>query len=114
MRTMLFTTPAGYSGTIITHGLTWALCFLAASHGSSLGWGVLGLTWATRSLTCFLMWRFHFRLTGIASQLLLLPLQDLLGTFFWFFGFLGSEVRWRGRILKLSTGTRIVEKRDAA
>jgi hypothetical protein len=44
---------------------------------------------------------------SLMAWLPLLPLRDLISVGFWAASFLGNEVAWRGRTLRISTGGRI-------
>jgi ceramide glucosyltransferase len=107
VRTMLWTTPAGYAGTIVTHGFFWSLCFLALTGGSRAGWLLVAATMTSRVITGILVWRLYLGSREIIGHILLLPLADALGTVFWALGFLGREVHWAGRVFTLGPGTRI-------
>jgi ceramide glucosyltransferase len=105
-RTYRFCRPGGYFLSILTQGIFLALVFVAVSGASRLSLaaaaGVLALRLLTGAADALLL--------GRASLLLwlpLLPLRDLLATYFWAASFLGKTVRWRGQLFRLRAGGRL-------
>ena len=94
--------PAGYTGQIFTFGTVASLLFLLSSHGSSLGWSVLGITWLFRFA---MAWTVGIRTLNdpIARKLLwLVPVSDLIRFVMWCAGFVGTTIEWRGNQFKLT------------
>jgi ceramide glucosyltransferase len=105
-RTYRFCRPGGYFLSILTQGVFLSLVMIAGSGASRLSLlaagGYLGLRLLTGAVDALLL--------GRASLLLwlpLLPLRDLLSTYFWAASFLGRTVRWRGREFRVSSGGRL-------
>ena len=99
--------PAGYAGSIITHGLPFALLFLCASQFNSAGWLILGLTLALRFVAT--AW-ITFRYTRDFAALLclpLLPFSDLFNFGLFIASFCGNELQWRGDTFRLLPGGEI-------
>jgi ceramide glucosyltransferase len=87
--------PAGYVGQIFTMPLPLALLVCAASP---LLWPVLPLTAIVRALSAYTV---SARVLRAKINWLLLPLEDLIGFCFWFAGFFGNTISWRGRRYRL-------------
>ncbi len=100
--------PWSYAGLIFIQATTAALLFLLASGGSLLGWSVAGVTIAVRLAAARFITSRCLEDRSIARYLWLVPIRDLLGTFFWLAAFFGRTVVWRGRRLRLGDGGRIL------
>lgn len=106
-RTMRFTAPAGYAGTLLTQGPFWALCLLASAPGPWTA-GAAAFTWAARLASAAWLWSRCFGVERRGRGLWLLPAHDLLAPLSWLAAFAGRRVSWGGREFVLSAGTRIV------
>jgi ceramide glucosyltransferase len=105
-RTYRVCQPVGFFLSLLTHSLSWAALYVAASGASprSLLWGGAAVL---------------LRLVLAAAQILaegppllfawiwLVPVRDVLSTVFWAASFLGSEVRWRGLRYRVRPGGRL-------
>lgn len=94
--------PAGYVGEFFTHPLPLCLCvvWLLPSGVRIWAWVI------TLVLRGTLAWIVCRRILGARVRWALLPLQDLLGFGFWFAGFFGNSINWRGqRYLLKKDGT---------
>lgn len=91
---------AGYVGQLFTMPLPLALlvCGIAPAW-----WPVLPATLALRSLAAYIV---SVRVLRANLNWLLLPIEDVIGFFFWFSGFFGSTIMWRNRRYKLSADGR--------
>lgn len=87
--------PAGYVGQIFTMPLPLALLVCAASPSL---WPVLALTAVVRALSAYTV---SARVLRVKINWLLLPLEDLIGFCFWWAGFFGNTISWRGRRYRL-------------
>lgn len=94
----------GYLGMGVTYMLPWALAAVVAS-GCSL--------WSLSLLSAALLVRVAVALTvgvgilgdgQVLRDVLLLPLRDCFGLFFWAWSYASDEVVWRGERLRLSRG----------
>lgn len=106
VRTMRWTTPWGFAGTLATHGLFWALGLLALRGADALSWLILAVVGTSRVLTCALIWN-QAGIARFAGSLFLVPVCDLMTTGFWLAAFSGNRVHWAGRIFKIGEHTRI-------
>src|SRR5579885_2855673 len=83
--------PAGYVGQLFTMPLPLALLVYAFSPG---WWAVLPVTVAVRVIAAYVVSR---RVLKARINWLLLPIEDVMGFFFWVAGFFGNTISWRGR-----------------
>jgi ceramide glucosyltransferase len=83
--------PLGYLGQVFTMPgpLALLVCMLAPAW-----WPVLPLVMALRAVAAYTV---SARVLGSKINWLLLPVEDLIGFFFWIAGFLGNTISWRGR-----------------
>jgi ceramide glucosyltransferase len=94
----------GYAGLGVTYVLPWALAVVVAS-GFSL--------WAISMLSVALLVRVSVALTvgvgvlrdgQVLRDVLLLPLRDCFGLFFWAWSYAGDTIVWRGERFRLKQG----------
>jgi len=107
MKSTRFSRPKGHFGTALTFSMPFGLLGLAA--GLSLGhplWGVALLAWgvATRLALSIAVGRVVVRDPSWFNLLVLYPVRDLMGFFFWASSYMGSRILWRGRIFQLLPG----------
>lgn len=105
-RTYRVCRPRGHFRSILTQGTFLGLLFIAVTGGSGMSLAAVTGYTVLRLLTA----AADILLLGHPSLLLwlpLLPLRDLLSTFFWAASFLGRAVRWRGRTFRLLPSGRI-------
>jgi ceramide glucosyltransferase len=100
--------PWSYAGLVFTHGTAAAALLLLATGGSVLGWSAAGATIAVRLAAARFITSRCLEDRSIAKYLWLVPIRDLLGTYFWLAAFFGKTVVWRGRRLRLGDGGRIL------
>jgi ceramide glucosyltransferase len=92
--------PAGYIGQLFTMPLPLALIVCAFSPG---WWPVLPVAVAVRTVAAYMV---AVRVLRARLNWALLPIEDLLGFFFWIAGFFGKTISWRGRRYRLSADGR--------
>ncbi len=87
--------PLGYAGQLFTMPLPLALlaCLAVPSW-----WAVLFVALIVRALAAYTV---SARVLRSRINWLLLPLEDLIGFFFWIGGFFGNTISWRGRRYQL-------------
>ena len=107
MKSTRFSRPKGHFGTALTFSMPFGLLGLAA--GLSLGhplWGVALLAWgvATRLALSIAVGRVVVRDPSWFNLLVLYPVRDLMGFFFWAASYMGSKILWRGQIFQLLPG----------
>jgi ceramide glucosyltransferase len=87
--------PAGYIGQLFTMPLPLALIVCAFSPG---WWPVLPVALAVRAVAAYMV---SARVLRAKLNWALLPIEDLIGFFFWIAGFFGNTISWRGRRYRL-------------
>lgn len=92
--------PAGYIGQLFTMPLPLSLIVCAFSPD---WWPVLVAAAAVRAITAYMV---SVRVLQGRLNWALLPIEDLMGFFFWIAGFFGSTISWRGRRYRLSVDGR--------
>jgi len=83
--------PAGYIGQLFTMPLPLALIVSAVSPA---WWPVLPVAVAVRAVAAYMVAGHVLR---ARLKWALLPIEDIIGFFFWFAGFFGNTISWRGR-----------------
>jgi ceramide glucosyltransferase len=87
--------PAGYVGQLFTMPLPLAVLVCAAAPS---WWPVLPVTIVIRLLSAYTV---STRVLRSKLNWFLLPIEDLMGFCFWFAGFFGNTISWRGRRYRL-------------
>jgi ceramide glucosyltransferase len=101
--------PWGYAGLIFTYGTVASLVFLLATEGSSLGWLVLGVTWAARLTMAWFIGVRHLH-DPVAKQFLwFVPFRDFVSFALWCYSFIGNRIQWRGLQFRLTNHGELVE-----
>jgi len=103
-RTVRAVRPAGAAGALITHGIPLAILFALVSHGGGIGWSVLGLAIALRTLSVAAIAGRYTRDRSVLRLLPLLPVSDLVSFAIWFVSMAGSKVTWRGAHMRVEGG----------
>jgi ceramide glucosyltransferase len=92
--------PAGYIGQLFTMPLPLALIACAFSPA---WWRVLPVALVVRTVAAYMV---SLRVLRARLNWPLLPIEDLMGFFFWIAGFFGNTISWRGRRYRLSADGR--------
>ena len=90
--------PWGYVGQIFTNPLPLAIVFVALAPKF---WLVLVITAFLRALTAYATSGWVLRDPLFRRWWFLIPVQDLLSFVFWWVGFSGNRISWRGRKYRL-------------
>lgn len=90
--------PWGYVGQIFTNPLPLAIIFVALAPKF---WLVLVVTASLRALTAYATSGWVLRDPLFRRWWFLVPVQDLLSFVFWWVGFSGNRISWRGRKYRL-------------
>ena len=104
-----FSRPWGTLGILFTYGSVSSLCYFLLNQKSALALLLLLVTWGLRYSLAWLVGISILRDTSARKMLLLVPLRDILSFSIWLTSWLGSDVRWNNRILRLSKGGKITE-----
>jgi ceramide glucosyltransferase len=92
--------PAGYIGQMFTMPLPLALIVCTFWPG---WWPVLPVALVVRTVAAYMV---SVRVLRARLNWPLLPIEDLIGFFFWLAGFFGNTISWRGRRYRLSADGR--------
>ncbi len=110
MKSTRFSRPKGHFGTALTFSLPFGLlaCVAAALIGHPW-WGLCLLAWAvaTRLALSIAVGRLVVQDRSWFGLLVLYPLRDLMGFFFWSASYGGRHILWRGRVFELLPGGRM-------
>ena len=107
MKSTRFSRPKGHFGTALTFSMPFGLLGLAAGVLlGHVGWGVALLAWAVASRLALsvAVGRMVVRDPSWFNLLVLYPVRDLMGFFFWAASYMGSRILWRGRVFQLLPG----------
>jgi ceramide glucosyltransferase len=103
----------GYAGLLVTFGLPWALLALVAARGAAWAWALLAMTLAARLVIGFGAAVVLLNDPQFLSNILFLPLRDLIAPFVWAASFMGNRIHWRGADFDLKDGRLTLVKRSA-
>lgn len=107
MKSTRFSRPKGHFGTALTFSLPFGLLGFAveASTGHPV-WGVALLAWAiaTRLALSLAVGRVVVQDPSWINLLVLYPIRDLMGFFFWAASYMSRKILWRGRVYELLPG----------
>jgi ceramide glucosyltransferase len=103
----------GYAGLLFTFGVPWALLTLIAAHGSTWAWALLAMTLAARLAIAFGAAVILLNDRQFLSNILFLPLRDLIAPFVWAASFMGNRIHWRGDDFDLKNGRLTIAKPSA-
>jgi ceramide glucosyltransferase len=107
MKSTRFSRPKGHFGTALTFSMPFGMLGLAAGMLlGHVGWGVALLVWAvaSREALSVAVGRMVVRDPSWLNLLVLYPVRDLMGFFFWAASYMGSRILWRGRVFQLLPG----------
>jgi ceramide glucosyltransferase len=105
-RTYRVCQPAGWFFSVLTHATLWALATLVALRGTPLAWALAGAAVAVRVGSLAVIMR-ALREPETPRHLWLVPLKDLVSSAVWLAAFLGREVHWSGRVLRVGRDGRM-------
>jgi len=107
MKSTRFSRPKGHFGTALTFSMPFGFLGLVAGllFGHPLC-GVALLAWAiaSREALSIAVGRMVVRDPSWFNLVLLYPVRDLMGFFFWAASYMGSKILWRGRVFQLLPG----------
>jgi ceramide glucosyltransferase len=95
---------AGYVGLGVTYVLPWALATVIASGGALWSFTLLSLALLVRVSVALVVGVGVLRDGQVLRDILLLPLRDCFGLFFWAWSYAGDTIVWRGERFKLKGG----------
>ena len=95
---------AGYLGLGVTYMVPWALAAVLASGAELWSLSLLSLALLVRVAVALMVGVGVLDDEQVLHDVLLLPLRDCLGLFFWAWSYAGDEVVWRGERFQLQRG----------
>jgi ceramide glucosyltransferase len=113
MKSTRFSRPKGHLGTALTFSVPFglltalALCGLRYPHWLGLAGAALLWSVGTRMVLALAVSHSVVLEKSAASSVLLYPVRDLLGIFFWFASYCSRKVLWRNEIYLLETAGRM-------
>lgn len=103
-RTVRDSRRAGYLGLGITYVLPWALLTVLASGGALWSITLLSLALLARVAVALIVGVSILGDGQVLRDILLLPLRDCFGLFFWIWSYASNTVLWRGERFRLRRG----------
>ncbi len=107
-KTIRLIDPAGYIGTVICHPLLFALLAVIVLHGGYASLATLALALGARLVVMAQVDRFSGRKL---AWWWMAPARDLLSVAVFFTSFVGRDVMWRGRKLRIASNGVLVSAR---
>jgi ceramide glucosyltransferase len=110
MKSTRFSRPKGHFGTALTFSMPFALlAWAAAAWLGHTWWGVALLAWgvATRLAMSLVVGRGVVQDKSWFNLIVLYPVRDLMGFFFWAASYAGRTILWRGKLYELLPGGRM-------
>jgi len=107
MKSTRFSRPKGHFGTALTFSMPFGiLAWMAAAWMGHPWWGLALFAWAvaTRLGLAIAVGGMAVADRSWLGLLVLYPLRDLMGLFFWAASYAGRRVLWRGRVYELLPG----------
>jgi ceramide glucosyltransferase len=95
---------AGYLGMGVTYVLPWAMAAVIASGGVLWSWSLLSAALLVRVSVALTVGVGILGEGRVLRDILLLPLRDCFGLFFWAWSYASDEVVWRGERFRLRRG----------
>jgi ceramide glucosyltransferase len=103
-RTVRDSRRLGYLGLAVTYVLPWALLTVLASGGAFWSITLLSVALLARISVALLVGVGILNDGQVLRDLLLLPLRDAFGLFFWIWSYASNTVVWRGQRFRLRRG----------
>lgn len=108
-RTQRVCRPAGYLGSVVTHGTLWATLNLFCSHFSPAACVLAATTYGLRMATAGAICNRYLGAPLSAETALLVPLKDLFTSAVWLLSFLGNTVHWSGHTFRIAKDGQMVQ-----
>jgi ceramide glucosyltransferase len=101
--------PAGYFGSVVTHGISLAFLLWLMKGFTPPAGGLLLFVCGLRIFSGAYLNRTVIRNKEVNAYLWLIPFNDILNTIFWFLSFFVNTVHWKHRRFRILKGGRMVE-----
>ncbi len=95
---------AGYFGLVVTYVLPWALLTIVASGVALWSFSLFSIALLVRVAVALSVGVGILRDGQVLRDLLLLPLRDAFGLFFWAWSYADDIIVWRGELFRLKNG----------
>lgn len=95
---------AGYFGLAVTYVLPWSLLSIVASGAALWSFSLFSIALLVRVAVALSVGVGILRDGQVLRDLLLLPLRDAFGLFFWAWSYAGNTIVWRGERFRLKNG----------
>ncbi len=115
MKSTRYSRPKGHFGTCMTFSVPFGLMAWAGAlllGRPMLGWAVLAASVLSRSLQAWVMAKLIVRKQRAWPTMLLFPVRDLMGFFYWALSYTGNQILWRGEWYDLQVGGRMVRSAE--
>jgi ceramide glucosyltransferase len=104
MKSTRFSRPKGHFGTSLTFGMPFGVIAFVAAW--LLGWqglaiGALAYAVFGRMLQAWMVGRFVVQDDRLRKTMVLFPVRDLMGFFFWAMSYTSRRILWRGEVYEL-------------
>jgi len=110
MKSTRFSRPKGHFGTALTFSMPFGLLGFAvalALHHVGMAIGLLAWAILSRLLLSIVVGNWVVRDRSWFNLMVLYPVRDLMGIFFWAASYTSSKIHWRGRKFQLLPGGRM-------
>ncbi|MHB1020956.1 MAG: bacteriohopanetetrol glucosamine biosynthesis glycosyltransferase HpnI [Acidobacteriaceae bacterium] len=104
MKSTRFSRPKGHFGTCLTFATPFGLLACAGALLLGMPWlgvGALAFSVIGRMLQAWLVGRFVVQERTLWRTMLLFPVRDLMGFFFWAMSYSSRKILWRGEVYEL-------------
>lgn len=108
-RTIYSVQPIGHTFSVIVHAIPVSLLFLAVAPSYMLGLTVVSIAITIRLLMHLFIYR-NLELEIRSSDILLIPLRDLLTFIVWSVSFFGRSIQWRQHNFLVKANSQLVIK----
>ena len=95
---------AGYFGLVVTYVLPWALLTIVASGAALWSFSLFSIALLVRVAVALSVGVGILRDGQVLRDILLLPLRDAFGLFFWAWSYADDTIVWRGERFRLKNG----------
>jgi ceramide glucosyltransferase len=107
MKSTRFSRPKGHFGTALTFSMPFAMLAWAEAawfHHPWIGFALFVWGLATRLVLAIAVGRKVVRDPSWFSLIVLYPIRDFMGLFFWLASYIGRTILWRGQVYELLPG----------
>lgn len=94
----------GYIGLLFTFGLPWAIATVLAARGAAWAWTLFAVSVAARLTVGLGTAIGALKDRQPLTNILLLPIRDLIAPVLWAAGLVGNRIHWRGEVFALKGG----------